>query len=81
MDRAVHNSTCRSVHTGDRESLALTNFGHDPAELRAHVRVFFKTLRGLLGGEPFPFLWTAELHKTGHGLHVHFAAGRFIRIR
>ena len=26
-----------------------------------------------------PYLWTAEWHKTGHGLHVHFAVGRFIK--
>jgi hypothetical protein len=52
---------------------------HDPAQLRGHVRVFFKNLRALLGGDPFPYLWTAEWHKTGHGLHVHFAVGRFIK--
>ncbi len=26
-----------------------------------------------------PYLWTAEWHKTGHGLHVHFPAGEYIR--
>jgi hypothetical protein len=51
---------------------------HDPLELRSDVRSFFKTLRSLLGGDPFPYLWTAEWHKSGHGLHVHFAVGRFV---
>ena len=51
---------------------------HDPKVLRADVAEFFIVLRSLLGGKPFPYLWTAEWHKTGHGLHVHFAVGRFI---
>lgn len=52
---------------------------HDPKELRAHVGSFFRTLRSDLGGKPLPYLWTAEWHKTGHGLHVHFAVGRYIQ--
>lgn len=32
-----------------------------------------------MGGEPFPYVWVPEWHKTGHGLHAHFAVGRFIR--
>lgn len=51
---------------------------HDPKALRADVAAFFIGLRGLLGGRSFPYLWTAEWHKSGHGLHVHFAVGRFI---
>ena len=30
-------------------------------------------------GRPLAYLWTAEWHKTGHGLHVHFAIGEYIR--
>lgn len=52
---------------------------HDPERLRADVAAFFRTLRGLLGGAAFPYLWTSEWHKTGHGLHVYFAVGRFIK--
>jgi hypothetical protein len=51
---------------------------HDPKQLRRDVAAFFKALRSLLGGKPFAYLWTAEWHKSGHGLHVHFAVGRFI---
>jgi len=52
---------------------------HDPKQLREDVAAFFRTLRTLLGGAAFPYLWTSEWHKTGHGLHVHFAVGRFIK--
>ena len=51
---------------------------HDPRELRGHVAGFFRALRGELGGKPLAYLWTAEWHKTGHGLHVHFAVGRYV---
>lgn len=51
---------------------------YDPAQLRADVALLFRTLRTLLGGLPFPYLWRAEWHKTGHGLHLHLAVGRFI---
>ena len=51
---------------------------HDPQALRTHVADFFRALRKLLGGKPFPYLWTAEWHKSGHGLHVHFAVGQYI---
>lgn len=51
---------------------------HDPLLLREHLGVFFRRLRGEMGGEAFPYLWVPEWHKSGHGLHVHFAVGRFI---
>ena len=54
---------------------------HDPKQLRADVAAFFRSLRGLLGGNAFAYLWTSEWHKSGHGLHVHFAVGRFIARR
>lgn len=52
---------------------------HDPRRVRVDVGTFFRQLRGLLGGKAFPYLWTAEWHKTGHGLHVHFAVGRYVK--
>lgn len=52
---------------------------HDPKQLRADVAAFFKALRLALGGEPLPYLWVPEWHKTDHGLHVHFAVGQYIR--
>lgn len=52
---------------------------HDPAQVKADVAAFWRELRRLTGGRPFPYLWTTEWHKTDHGLHVHFAVGRFIQ--
>lgn len=51
---------------------------HDPLALRQDVGRFFRRLRGDLG-VALPYLWTAEWHKSGHGLHVHFAVGRYIK--
>lgn len=51
---------------------------HDPGQLRADVGSFFKGLRRELGGKPIPYLWVPEWHPGGHGLHVHFAVGRYI---
>jgi hypothetical protein len=52
---------------------------HDPREARAHVAGFFKRLRTDLGGESFPYLWVPEWHLGGHGLHLHFAVGRYVK--
>jgi hypothetical protein len=51
---------------------------HDPRELRQNVGAFFKRLRAGLN-EPLPYLWVPEWHAGGHGLHVHFVVGRFVR--
>ena len=32
-----------------------------------------------LGGKPLPYLWVPEWHPGGHGLHVHFAVGRYVK--
>ncbi len=52
---------------------------HDPLLLREHLGEFFRSLRRGLGGDPLPYLWVPEWHKTDHGLHAHFAVGRYIR--
>lgn len=52
---------------------------HDPALIRNHLGAFFRELRARTGGDPFPYAWVPEWHKTDHGLHAHFAVGRFIR--
>jgi hypothetical protein len=52
---------------------------HDPRRLRADVAAFFRSLRGQLGGRHLPYVWAPEWHPGGHGLHVHFAVGRYIR--
>jgi hypothetical protein len=52
---------------------------HDPGALRRDVGAFFRRLRR--SGERFPYVWVPEWHKSGHGLHVHFAVGRYVRHR
>lgn len=52
---------------------------HDPAQIRADLGDFFRSLRDSLGGDPFPYVWVPEWHKSGHGLHAHFAVGQFIK--
>lgn len=54
---------------------------HDPQELRSDVSEFFRRLRRELGGRALPYAWTSEWHPGGHGLHVHFAVGRYVRQR
>jgi hypothetical protein len=51
---------------------------HDPRALRRDLGGFFRELRGGLGGVPLPYLWVPEWHPGGHGLHAHFAVGRFV---
>lgn len=52
---------------------------HDPKVLRRDVADFFRTLRHALGGEAFAYVWVPEWHPGGHGLHVHFGVGRYVR--
>lgn len=52
---------------------------HDAGRLRRDVGEFFKALRPALGGEAFPYVWVPEWHPGGHGLHVHFVVGRYVR--
>jgi hypothetical protein len=52
---------------------------HDQRALRRHVAHFFKRVRYEIVGEPYPYLWVHEWHKTDHGLHVHFAVDRYIK--
>lgn len=52
---------------------------HDPQVVRTHLGEFFRSLRDGLGGDPLPYVWVPEWHKSGHGLHAHFAVGKFVR--
>jgi hypothetical protein len=52
---------------------------HDPAVVRDHLGEFFRSVRSGLGGVPLPYVWVPEWHKSGHGLHAHFAVGRFVK--
>lgn len=51
---------------------------HDPYAFRSHMAAFWRLLRELSGGAPCAYLWTGEWHLSGHGLHAHFAVGRFV---
>jgi hypothetical protein len=51
---------------------------HNPVVLRTHLASFFRELRGELGDGRFPYLWVPQWHPGGHGLHAHFAVGRFV---
>ncbi len=52
---------------------------HDEAQVRTDVAEFFRSLRRLLGGTALAYVWVPEWHKSGHGLHVHFAVGQFVK--
>jgi hypothetical protein len=51
----------------------------DQGQLRADVAAFFRRLRSDIDGGAFPYVWVPEWHPGGHGLHLHFAVGRYIR--
>jgi hypothetical protein len=51
---------------------------HDARVLRQDLAGFFRELRSGLGGERLPYLWVPEWHPGGHGLHAHFAVGRYV---
>jgi hypothetical protein len=51
---------------------------HDPAQVRADVAAFIRVVRGSVGRR-FPYVWVPEWHSGGHGLHLHFAVGRYIQ--
>jgi len=50
---------------------------HDPTQARRDVGAFFRSLRAAVGRR-FAYAWVPEWHPGGHGLHLHFAVGRFI---
>lgn len=50
---------------------------HDPRGLRLDLADFFRQMRRELS-ERVPYLWVPEWHPGGHGLHAHFAVGRYV---
>ncbi len=52
---------------------------HDPCQLREDLGGFFRRLRREVAVERMAYLWVPEWHKKGHGLHAHFAVGRYVR--
>jgi hypothetical protein len=51
---------------------------HEPAQLRVDVAAFFRELRAGIGEGAIPYVWVPQWHPGGHGLHVHFAVGRYV---
>jgi len=51
---------------------------HDPLRLREDLAGFFRELRAGVDDGRFPYVWVPQWHPGGHGLHAHFAVGRFI---
>ena len=69
------------AHNRFNRLLTLTFEGagcHDEYQLRLLLGEFFKKLRKEIGKD-FPYCWVPKWHPQGHGLHVHVAAGRFIK--
>lgn len=52
---------------------------HDPQLVRSHLGDFFRQLRTGLDGKTLPYVWVPEWHKSGHGLHAHFALGKYVK--
>jgi hypothetical protein len=52
----------------------------EPTAFRSHVGLFFRKLKNEVG-ESFPYVWVPEWHPGGHGLHAHFAVGRYVKRR
>lgn len=76
--RATLRRYCAANRLNRLGTLTYAKACHEPAAIRSDLRVFFKNLREAVG-DPFPYAWVPEWHKTGHGLHAHFAVGRFIQ--
>src|SRR6266540_1731596 len=51
---------------------------HDPARLRSDLGGFFRERRGGLEAGWFAYVRVPQWHPGGHGLHAHFAVGRFV---
>ncbi len=54
---------------------------HDPVRLRGDLAGFFRELRSGIDQGRFPYVWVPQWHPGGHGLHAHFAVGRFVQRR
>ncbi len=52
---------------------------HEPLRLREDLAGFFRELRAGVDAGRFAYLWVPQWHPGGHGLHAHFAVGRFVQ--
>ena len=77
--RAKLRRYCAANRLNRFGTLTYAHSCRDPQQLRADVGAFFRGLRRELGGRALAYAWTSEWHPGGHGLHVHFAVGRYVR--
>jgi hypothetical protein len=50
----------------------------DERQVRRDVGDFFRKVKSEIN-KPFPYLWVPEWHGKGHGLHMHFVVGRYVK--
>jgi hypothetical protein len=77
--RAKVRRYCAANRLNRLGTLTYANACEDPQALRQDVAQFFIALRALLAVKAIPYLWVPEWHPGGHGLHVHFVVGRFVK--
>ena len=52
---------------------------HNQKLASIHIAEFFRSLRKATGDRNFPYVWVPEWHPSGHGIHFHFAVGRYVK--
>jgi hypothetical protein len=52
---------------------------HDQIQARQDISEFFISLRQLTKGKNLAYIWVPEWHPNGHGIHLHFAVGKYIK--
>jgi len=52
---------------------------HDQLQARQDISEFFISLRELTKGKKLPYIWVPEWHPNGHGIHLHFAVGKYLK--
>jgi hypothetical protein len=76
--RAKLRRYCAANRLNRHATLTYAQACFDQVQLREDVAGFFRGLRRELGGRALPYAWVPEWHPGGHGLHVHFAVGRYV---
>lgn len=70
---------CASNRLNRLGTLTYAGLGcHDPQQVRRDAARFFRNLRSAVG-DAQPYVWVPEWHPGGHGLHLHFAVGRYVK--
>lgn len=60
-------------------SLTYAHAQEDGGAVREDIGDFFRRLRSSVGKD-FAYAWVTEWHPGGHGIHVHFAVGRYVKV-